>query len=125
MPSPWNRCKPIINYDGTSIKFSGLESDEIINFRIGDFKINKELLQAATDIAKIYDLFRVSNCKRIKEFSKDSAMRDHFILEAMKSNERLLEFLTMLRLTSTHPSEKIEKALADSDRFYLNKNHQS
>jgi hypothetical protein len=60
----WNNCKPVINYDGINLSFSGLETEETIHFKLAEFKINKEIIQAATDIAKIYDLFRVANCTK-------------------------------------------------------------
>jgi hypothetical protein len=113
MPWPWNKCKPIISYDSTTISFSGLETDEIIRFKIGELKINKELLQAATDTVKVYDIYRIANCHKLSLFSKNSPIRDSFILETMKSEQRLLELLLILRLASVRTSRQIEKSLAD------------
>jgi hypothetical protein len=114
MPWPWNKCKNIISYDATSLSFSGLQApDQILDFKLGAFQIKKELLQTATDIAQMYDMFQFSNCQKIQQLSKDSPIRDQFILEAHRNEERLLEFLTMLRIAQTRPSEEIEKALAD------------
>src|SRR6188472_4672947 len=112
MPWPWDKCKHIINYDSTNLSFSGLQAPaQIVDFKIGSFQIEKDLLQTATDIAQMYDMFQFSNCQKIQQLSKDSSIRDQFILEAHRNEERLLEFLTMLRVAQTRPSEEIEKAL--------------
>jgi hypothetical protein len=114
LPYPWNACKRAFNYDATNISFSGLQGpDQIINFKIGSFQVKKDLLQAACEIAQIYDLFQYSNCQRIQQFSKDSVQRDTFILEIQKNESRLVELLSMLKLAAAHPSDKIEEAIAD------------
>ena len=109
MPWPWEKCKRAINYDGTDISFSGIEGPTEVKFKIGNFQIKKDLLQAATDIAQMYDLFAYRNCQRIQEFPKDSPERAKFILEIHKNEERLLEFLAMLKIGIARPSEEIEK----------------
>lgn len=122
MPWPWDRCKHIINYDVTNISFSGLQGpDQIINFKIGSFQIKRDTLQAACDIAKMYDMFQYSNCQKIQQLSKDSHIRDQLILEAHRNEERLLEFLTMLRIAEQRQSEDIEKVLADWIAFTFTK----
>lgn len=114
MPWPWDRCKHIINYDATNISFKGLQTpDQILDFKIGSFQIKKDLLQTATDIAQMYDMFQFSNCQKIQQLSKDSPLREQFILEAHRNEERLLEFSTMLKIAQIRPSEEIEKALGD------------
>jgi hypothetical protein len=111
----WSRekCERLISYDGINLSLSGIEGSELINFNIGDFKIKKEILQAACDIAQIYDMYAYRNCQRIHQFEKKSPERSTFILEITKNEERLLEFLTIIKIASINPSEKIEKALAD------------
>jgi|SRR6476620_2061519 len=108
MRFPWekNRCQSIIKYDGLKISFSGLEGPKPVEFKIGDFQIKKDILQAAIDIAQIYDLFAYRNCERIEQFPEASPERARFILETHKSDERLLEFLVMLRIAIARPSEK-------------------
>ena len=114
MPWPWDKCKHIINYDSTNISFKGLQApDQILDFKIGSFQIKKDLLQTATDIAQMYDMFQFSNCQKIQQLSKDSLLREQFILEAHRNEERLLEFSTMLKIAQIRPSEEIEKALGD------------
>jgi hypothetical protein len=108
-----DKCRHIISYDGTSISFSGIEGPEEIKFKIASFQIKKDILQPAIDIVQVYDLFRYSNCERIQQFPKDSPERTQFILESTKNEERLLEFLSMLKIAIARPSEHIEKALAD------------
>jgi hypothetical protein len=112
---PWRSddCKPLISYSGTNISFSGFEGPSVVNFDIASFNIKREIVQAASDIAQIYDLFRYSNCQKMQQFPKDSPERVMFILEAQKNELRLLEFLSMLRIASSRPSEAIEQALAD------------
>ena len=111
---PWSKCKPIIKYDGINLSFSGIEiPNEILNFKIGAFQIKKDTLQAATDIAQIYDIYRVSNCEKIEKFQKDSPERTAFILATTKNEERLLEFLVLVRIAMKRPSEKIEQAMED------------
>ena len=68
MPWPWNSCKNLIDYDGRGIPFSGLEGPNEVKFTIGNFQIKKDLLQAARDIAQMYDLFAYRNCQRIQQF---------------------------------------------------------
>ncbi|HEY7571951.1 MAG TPA: hypothetical protein VH796_11345 [Nitrososphaeraceae archaeon] len=122
MPYPWSTCKRAFNYDATNISFSGLQApDQLINFKIGSFQVKKDLLQAACEIAQIYDLFQYSNCQRIQQFSKDSKQRDTFILEIQKNESRLVELLSMLKLAAAHPSERIEEAIADWIAFTYTK----
>ncbi|MFZ0510298.1 MAG: hypothetical protein WAM14_01720 [Candidatus Nitrosopolaris sp.] len=118
---PWgrNKCQAIIKYDGINITFSGLEVQKPIEFKVGDFQIKKDVLQAAIDIEQMYDLFAYRNCERIEQFPEDSPERAKFILETHKSDERLLEFLAMLRIA--RPSEKIEESLADWVAFTFTK----
>lgn len=113
MPWPWNKCKHIINYDGRNISFSGLEGPEVVGFKIADFQIKKDILQAACDIAQMYDLFAYRNCERIQEFPKGTLERSKFILDITKNEERIIEFLAILRVAISRSSEGIEKALAD------------
>lgn len=121
MPWPWNSCKNLVNYDGNNISFSGLEGPDEVNFTIGNFQIKKDLLQAACDIAQMYDLFAYRNCQRIQQLPKDSPERSKFILEVTKNEERLLEFLAILRIAIARPSEEIEKALSDWIAFTFTK----
>jgi hypothetical protein len=78
-------------------------------------------LQAACDIAQMYDLFAYRNCQRMQEFPRDSPERTKFILEITKNDERMLEFLAILRVAIARPSEQIEKALADWIAFTFTK----
>jgi hypothetical protein len=112
---PWdkNRCKPIIKYDGVNLTLSGLEGPNPVEFKVGNFQIKKDILQAAIDIAQMYDLFAYRNCERIEQFPESSPERTKFILEAHRSDERLLEFLSMLRIAIARPSKEIEKELAN------------
>jgi hypothetical protein len=121
MPWSMDKCKHLINYDATNISFSGLEGPDVVSFKIGDFQIKKVILQAACDIAQMYDLFAYRNCQRTQEFPKGSSERSKFILEITKNEERLLEFLAMLRIAIVRPSEEIEKALADWIAFTFTK----
>lgn len=119
----WSRdkCKHLITYDATNLSISGLQGPNQINFKIASFQIKKDVLQAAIDIAQMYDMFQYSNCQRIQQFSEDSTERDRFILEIHRNEERLLEFLAMLRVALARPSEKIEQALADWIAFTFTK----
>lgn len=116
---PWgftkkDDCKHIFNYDGINISFSGVEiPDQLVKFKIGSFNIKKDLIQAASDIAQIYDLYQYSNCQRIHQFSENSPQKDMFILEIQKNETRLAELLAILKLATVKSSEQIEKALAD------------
>ena len=67
---PWdkNRCNPIIKYDGVNLTLSGLEGPNPVEFKVGNFQIKKDILQAAIDIAQMYDLFAYRNCERIEQF---------------------------------------------------------
>ena len=123
MRLPWsqNKCQPVIKYDGINIHFSGVEGQNPIDFKVGDFQIKRDILQAAIDIAQMYDLFAYRNCQRIEQFPEDSPERAKFILETHRSDERLLEFLAMLRIAITRPSEKIEQSLADWVAFTFTK----
>jgi hypothetical protein len=107
LPWPWDKCKLIISYDATNLSFSGLQApDQIVDFKIGSFQIKKDLLQAGCDIAQMYDMFQFSNCQKIQQLSKHSPIRDQFILEAHRNEERLLEFLTVLRIAQTRKLKK-------------------
>jgi hypothetical protein len=117
-----DKCKHVISYDGTNISLSGIEGPDEIKFKIASFQIKKEVLQPAIDIAQMYDLFQYSNCQKIQQFPKDSPERTQFILEAHKNEERLLEFLSMLRVALARPSEQLEKALANWIAFTFTKN---
>jgi len=112
---PWdnNKCTTVINYDGANLKLTGLEGPNPIEFKIGEFHIKRDVLQAAIDIAQMYDLFAFRNCERINQFPENSPERTKFILETHKSDERLLEFLAILRIAIARPSDEIEKALSD------------
>jgi hypothetical protein len=121
MPWPWDKCKHIIHYDGRNISFSGLEGPEVVSFKISDLQIKKDVLQAACDIAQMYDLFAYRNCRRIQEFPKDTLERSKFILDVTKNEERIIEFLAMLRVAIARSSEEIEKALADWIAFTFTK----
>jgi hypothetical protein len=110
---PNDECKPVIKYDATDISFSGLEGPDEIKFKLASFQIKKDTLQAAIDIAQVYDLFRYSNCQKSKQFQDSSPEKTMFLLEAHRSEERLLEFLSMIRVALARPSEKIEQALED------------
>jgi len=111
---PWSKCQPIIKYDGIDLSFSGLEvPNEFINFKVGNFQIKKETLQTATEIAQMFDLFRVSNCEKIQQFPKDSPEKIAFMLETAKNEQRLLEFLAMVKIAANRPSPKIEQAMED------------
>lgn len=112
---PWdkNRCQPVIKYDGINLTISGLEGPIPVEFKVGNFQIKRDILQAAIDIAQMYDLFAYRNCQRIEQFPESSPERAKFILETHRTDERLLEFLAMLRIAIARPSEDIEKALAD------------
>jgi hypothetical protein len=111
----------VIKYDGINIRFSGAEGPNPIEFKVGDFQIKREIIQAAIDIAQMYDLYAYRNCQRIEQFPEDSPERAKFILETHKSDERLLEFLAMLRIAIARPSEKIEQSLADWVAFTFTK----
>jgi len=104
-----------------NISFSGLQGPDVVKFKIGSFQIKKDILQAATDIAQMYDLFAYRNCERIQNLPKESPIRDQFILEAHRNEERLLEFLALLRVAMARPSEEIEKSLADWIAFTFTK----
>lgn len=121
MPWPWDSCKNLVNYDGRDISFSGLEGPDEVKFTIGNFQIKKDLLQAACDIAQMYDLFAYRNCQRIQQFPKYSSERSKFILEVTKNEERLLEFLAILRIAIARPSQEIERALSDWIAFTFTK----
>ena len=84
-----------------------------LNLRLVIFKLKKTFYRRAADIAQMYDLFAYRNCQRIQELPKDSPERANFILEIHRNEERLLEFLAMLKIGIARPSEQIEKALAD------------
>lgn len=120
---PWDksRCQPIIKYDGTSLILSGLEGPNPVEFKVGNFQIKKDILQAAIDIVQMYDLFAYRNSERIEQFPENSPERARFILETHRSDERLLEFLSILRIAIARPSEDIEKALADWVAFTFTK----
>jgi hypothetical protein len=121
MPWPWNSCKNLVKYDGNNISFSGLEGPDEVKFKIAKFQIKKEVLQAACDIAQMYDLFAYRNCERIQQFPKDSVDRSKFILEVTKNEERLLEFIAILKIAIARPSPEIEKALSDWIAFTFTK----
>ncbi len=114
-------CKIIVNYDATGFSFSGLEGPNEIKFKIASFQIKKDSLQAAIDIAQVYDLFRYSNCQKSKQFQDGSPEKTMFLLEAHRSEERLLEFLSIIRVALARPSEKIEQALEDWIAFTFTK----
>jgi hypothetical protein len=121
LPWPWDKCKHIINFDATTLSLSGLEGPEEVNFKLASFQIKKDVLQAAIDIAQMYDIFQYSNCQQIERFPKDSPERGAFIIEVHRNQERLMEFLAMLRIALARPSEKIEQALADWIAFTFTK----
>jgi hypothetical protein len=106
-------CKHVIRFDATNISFSGLEGPDTIKFRLASFQIKRDSLQAAIDIAQVYDLFQYSNCLKAKQFPEGSPEKTMFILESLKSGERLIEFLAIIRVALARPSERIEKALED------------
>jgi hypothetical protein len=111
---PWSdKCEHVINYDGVSISFSGLEGPSAFNVRLGEVKANREVLQTATEIAQLYDLYQYSNCQQARMLPEDSPVRTQFILEAQKNGQRLLELLSILKLLAVRPSDKMESALAD------------
>jgi hypothetical protein len=107
-----NNYKPIIEYDATDIYFLGFGNTEI-KFKIASFQINKHVLQAACDIAHIYDLYRYSNYRKAEQFQEGSSEKSMFILEAKKNEDRLLELLSILRVAVAKPSKKIEKVLSN------------
>src|SRR5919108_5669088 len=96
----WERdkCKRAISYDGTNISLAGIEGPDEIKFKVASFQIKKDILQPAIDIAQMYDLFQYSNCQKIQQFPKDSPERAQFILEVHRNQERLMEFLAILRV---------------------------
>jgi hypothetical protein len=120
---PWSKtkCQPIIRYDGINITFAGVEGPEPVQFKIGNFQLKREVLQAAIDIAQMYDLFAYRNCERIEKFSKDTPERVQFILETAKADERILEFFAILRIALARPSDAIEKSLSDWVAFTFTK----
>src|SRR5690348_18220713 len=85
-------CKHVIRFDATNISFSGLEGPDIIKFRLASFQIKRDSLQAAIDIAQVYDLFQYSNCLKAKQFPEGTPEKTMFI--DRKST----------RLNSSHPS---------------------
>jgi hypothetical protein len=57
-----------MKYDGVNLILSGLEGPNSIKSKVGNFQIKKDSLQAAIDIAQMYDLFTYRNCERIEQF---------------------------------------------------------
>jgi hypothetical protein len=111
---PWSdRCEHVVNYDGINISFSGLEGPSPFNVKLGEVKANREVLQTASEIAQLYDLYQYSNCQQTKMLPENSPERTQFILEAQKNGQRLLELLSILKLLAARPSDKMESALAD------------
>lgn len=111
---PWSdKCEHVVNYDGAVISFSGLEGPAPFNVKLGEVKANREILQTATEIAQLYDLYQYSNCQQAKMLPENSPDRTQFILEAQRNGQKLLELLAILKLLAARPSDKIESALAD------------
>lgn len=97
----WSRdsCKHVIIYDGTDISWTGIEGPEDVKFKVSLLQIMKYMLQAAVDIAQMYDIFQYSSCQK--------SLR--VLLRELNFCSKLIE----MRLLKRRPSDKIEQALAD------------
>jgi hypothetical protein len=114
MPWPFgNKCHHLINYDGVSLSFSGLEGPGSFDVKLSSLKVNREVLQVASEIAQLYDMYQFSNCQQCNMLPENSPERTQFLLESQRNGARLLELLSILKIVAARPSETLERALAD------------
>jgi hypothetical protein len=65
-------------------------------FKVGTIQIDEKVLQTATKMAQIYDIYRISNCEKLKRIPKDSPDWIIFANELHKNETKILGFWSLL-----------------------------
>lgn len=116
MPIFGRRCRQLVKYDGISLDLSGLglTGGESLKFELGQLKVKRKLIQAASEIVGLLDAVQYSNCVKIEQTPKDSPERIKLIHQAMESERQLVQFTLLTKLIMAQPnSEHLQKALVD------------
>jgi len=103
-------CKPIIKYNATTGKAEGINIFEKV--KLGAINIDQKVLQTAEKFAQIYDLYRVSNCEKLKGLREGSPQWIIFANEQRKNETKLIQLWTLLEFMQHDTSGEIAKQLA-------------
>jgi len=103
-------CDPIINYDKKTGKAGGL--DILGKFKLASVEIDQKVLQTAAKMAQVYDMYRISNCKKLKGLKEGSPDWIIFANEHHKNETKLLEFWSLLEALQFDKSGEVAKLLA-------------
>jgi hypothetical protein len=107
-------CRRLVKYDGATLDISGLAGPEELKFSIGQLRVKRELLQAATEIVLVYDAIQYANCVRIHQMPRDSPERIKLIYKAMEAEREILVFMLLTRLIAVVPdNDRLQKALIE------------
>jgi hypothetical protein len=107
-------CKQMVKYDGRSVDLTGLELPlgGPLNFELGNFKTEREMVQTAAEIAQLLDAAQFANCSQIS-MVRDERERVKLVDQAIKSQQAIVQFALVMKLVSTNPqSVPIQNALA-------------
>ena len=108
-----SKCKTYFKATETEISFSGLDGPHVLKFKIASLQIKREVVQAATDIAQIYDQYQFSNCLKRQELPKGSPKRFALIMASDENERKLLDFLLILKLARSKLTKINEEAIAN------------
>lgn len=93
-----------------SVEFSGLDAQAVL-FKLGQLKAKKEVLQTASEVAQLFDMFQYSNCLKLQNI-KDAQQQAQFAREIQKSEEKLMRYLVTMRSGQSETPEQFEADLA-------------
>ncbi len=107
-------CKHIVNYDKTILDISGFNGPDVLNVKVAEIKVDRQVLQTAAEITQLYDAMQYSDCVKIDSLPKDSPDRVRLTYQAIQNERQVVQLALLIKLLAAQPgSEKLQQAIAD------------
>jgi hypothetical protein len=107
-------CKHLVNFDKTTLGISGFTGPDILNVKVADIKVDRQVLQTATEITQLYDVMQYSDCIKIDALPKDSPDRVKLTYQVIQNEQQVVQLALLIKLLAAQPSsEKLQQAIAE------------
>ena len=114
MKFPWSKdekCKHLVNYQGTNIEIAGVSVPNIFN--LGNVSVKPQVLQAAEKALQYLDMNHFQNCETLKQAPDEESKKKYFEQMA-KQQQKLNDIAMAIAAYSTNPnSQTLETTLSD------------
>src|SRR5688572_26795635 len=113
MKFPWSKdekCKHLVNYQGTSIEIAGVSVPNI--FSLGNVNIKPQVLQAAEKALQYLDMNHFQNCETLKQAPNEES-RTKYFEQMTKQQQKLNDIAMAIAAYSTNTnSQRLEETLS-------------